>query len=143
MDDSHGGNPPMRMFVSCLMSIAALVSAAEAKQLSRAEVIATFGGKRVFWSNAIQGGVVQFGYQTFSKDMTFARGVGKQGTEFKWTYVDKARFKGDLFCYQSKAKGASIYTPSPPICVRIVKQGEKYIAVKPSGRRILVWSLRK
>jgi hypothetical protein len=111
------------------------------KTLSKVEIIAELGGKTVNWSNAIQGGVIQYGSETFSNDMLSSRGVGKQGKQFKWSFVSRANFKGNTYCYASKASDAKIFTPSPPICVKILRRGNQYYMVKPSGRAIIVLSV--
>jgi hypothetical protein len=112
-----------------------------AKELSKSEIIAALGGKRVFWSNAIQGGIVQSGYETFAKDMKTSTATGRQKPNFRWTMVSRFSFRGNILCYASKTPEAKIFTPSPPICVKVMRDGKVFYLVKPSGKTIITLSL--
>jgi hypothetical protein len=110
-------------------------------QLSKSEIIAVLGGKKVYWSNAIQGGIVQHGSEVFARDMRTSKSTGRQKPNFRFTFVSRISFRGDIMCYASKTPEAKIYTPSPPICVNVMRDGKTFYLVKPSGKIIITLSL--
>lgn len=112
-----------------------------AKQLSKTEIIAAFGGKKVLWRNDTEDGYPQNGYDIFSKSMTSAKGLARQPRgNFSTTYVMRISFRGNVYCFASKSPGAKTFSPSPPICVKVLRDGGKYYLVKANTGKLIIVS---
>ena len=112
-----------------------------AKQLSKKEIIAAFGGRKVLWRNDTQIGYSQNGYDIFSNDMTSAKGLAKQPRgNFSTTYIMRISFRGNVYCFASKSPGAKTFTPSPPICVKVLRDGRKFYLVKANTGKLIIVS---
>ncbi len=112
-----------------------------AKQLSKTEIVATFGGKKVLWRNDNQVGYSQNGYDVFSKDMTSAKGFARQPRgNFSTTYIMRISFRGDAYCSASKARGAKVFTPSPPLCLKVLKDGRNFYQVHATTGKLIYTS---
>ncbi len=112
-----------------------------AKQLSKNEIIAAFGGRKVLWRNDNQIGYSQNGYDIFTKNMTSAKGVARQPRgNFSTTYIKRISFRGNVYCSASKSPGANVFTPSPPICLKVLRDGRKFYLVLASSGKLIYTS---
>lgn len=122
-----------------LMSVAPASIAAEitklpetAKQLTKDEIIAAYSGKSLNWSHP----VTDKGTGTTVVDATASTMSGTYdvgGNKGEWE--GKISWKGEQYCYQTKAKGQKKL--GKKTCTLVYQEGETFIEVDPKTKKVL------
>jgi Protein of unknown function (DUF995) len=103
-----------------------------AKMLTKAEVVALYGGRKTTWEHPNTDGVT--GTAEFDSELKSAKGTFNDGGK-KGTWESKLSFKGDWYCYQVRVNGGKKY--SKRTCNVIYVDGEKIYEVDPKSKKVL------
>lgn len=103
-----------------------------AKLLTKAEVIALYGGKKTEWDHPNTDG--SSGTAEFDATLSTAQGTYTYKKK-KGTWVSRLSFKNDLYCYEVKADGAKKF--GKRTCNAIYVDGDAIYEVDPKSKKVL------